>query len=267
VEQIRAAFFDIDGTLVSLTRKVYAASARAAVARLRERGVLCFVATGRSIFEIREESLLDGMEFDGYLTNNGQVVYDGQQRFLFGQPLDPADVAAVLDWAQATGTAHWLVSAEQTILSHGNAWVDEAMAAIHTRLPRFGDISALAQEPIYKIVLFCTARQLQQAMARTKRSRKAQWHPLGHDILSIDGGKQRAMEQMLACHGLLPSQAIAFGDGENDIEMLRCAGIGVAMGNGSPAVKAAADHIAPDTDDDGIWRALHHFGLLPEAWA
>lgn len=101
-------------------------------------------------------------------------------------------------------------------------------------------------------------------MAGTRHSRKAQWYTLGHDILSVHGGKQWAMELMLARCGLHRTQAIAFGDGENDIEMLRYAGIGVAMGNGSKAAKTAANYIAPDTDDDGIWHALHHFGLLPE---
>ena len=67
---IKAAFFDIDGTLVSLKTKVYPESARFAIAALRKRGVLCFVATGRSKFEIAEEHLLDGIEFDGFFGIN-----------------------------------------------------------------------------------------------------------------------------------------------------------------------------------------------------
>ena len=62
---IRAAFFDIDGTLVSLRKKVYPPSAKQALERLRETGVLCYVATGRSKFEIASEHLLDGLYFDG----------------------------------------------------------------------------------------------------------------------------------------------------------------------------------------------------------
>ena len=77
---IKAAFFDIDGTLVSLKTTVYPPSAAEAIAALRKKGILCFVATGRSKFEIAEEHLLDGMEFDGFLTNNGQDAYspDGE---------------------------------------------------------------------------------------------------------------------------------------------------------------------------------------------
>ena len=55
---------------------------------------------------------------------------------------------------------------------------------------------------------------------------------------------------------------MAFGDGGNDIEMLRYAGIGVAMGNADDAVKAAADYVTTSVDDDGIMNALKHFGLI-----
>ena len=55
---------------------------------------------------------------------------------------------------------------------------------------------------------------------------------------------------------------MAFGDGENDIEMLRFVGVGVAMGNGGDAVKAAADYVTDAVDEDGIAKALRHFGLI-----
>ena len=67
---------------------------------------------------------------------------------------------------------------------------------------------------------------------------------------------------MLARFGLTPAEAIAFGDGGNDREMLRAAGIGVAMGNAAPAVQAAADYVTAGVDEDGIWKAARHFQLL-----
>ena len=58
------------------------------------------------------------------------------------------------------------------------------------------------------------------------------------------------------------SETMAFGDGENDIDMIRFAGIGVAMDNGIPALQKAADYVTDDIDEDGIANALHHFGLI-----
>ncbi len=58
------------------------------------------------------------------------------------------------------------------------------------------------------------------------------------------------------------SEIMAFGDGENDMDMLRFAGIGVAMGNASDMVKAAADYVTDTVDENGIENALRHFGLI-----
>ena len=53
-----------------------------------------------------------------------------------------------------------------------------------------------------------------------------------------------------------------FGDGGNDIDMLRYAGVGVAMGNATDDVKQVADYVTADVDADGVARALEHFGVI-----
>jgi len=88
------------------------------------------------------------------------------------------------------------------------------------------------------------------------------WHPDGWDVIAKGGGKQTAIRRYLAENGLTPEEAIAFGDGENDIGMLKLAGIGVAMGNAEGIVKEAADYVTTDIDDNGIENALKHFGLI-----
>ena len=55
---------------------------------------------------------------------------------------------------------------------------------------------------------------------------------------------------------------MAFGDGQNDIEMLRHAAVGVAMGNAAEEVRRAADYVTASIDDDGVALALRHFGLI-----
>ena len=55
---------------------------------------------------------------------------------------------------------------------------------------------------------------------------------------------------------------IAFGDAENDVEMIRQAGLGIAMGNAYESVKEAADYVTNDAAENGIINALEHFDLL-----
>lgn len=259
---IKAIFFDIDGTLVSLKKKVYPPSLVPALKELREKGVLLFVATGRSKFEIASEHLLDGLQFDGFLTNNGQDAYDTEGNLLYGKPLDPKEAKAVLDWVEETGCACWMVSGEKSCLNFTNRRVLEAMDAIHTQPPELGDLRKMLNSPIYKIVLFLTREEMAQPMKLAPTSRMTQWFPLGHDIISRDGGKKNAMLEILARYGIRPEESMAFGDSENDLEMLRAAGIGVSMGNGTEECLAAADYVTTDCDEDGILNALKHFDLL-----
>ena len=67
---------------------------------------------------------------------------------------------------------------------------------------------------------------------------------------------------MLAHFGIPASDTMAFGDGGNDIEMLRFAGVGVAMGNAGEEVRLAADYVTDDVDHDGIQNALRRFGVI-----
>ena len=64
--------------------------------------------------------------------------------------------------------------------------------------------------------------------------------------------------------GFSRSEAIAFGDGENDVELLEWAGYGVAVANGHERALAAADFVAPSVDDEGVAQVLEAFLDLPE---
>lgn len=67
---------------------------------------------------------------------------------------------------------------------------------------------------------------------------------------------------MIAHFGLKLEETMSFGDGGNDISMLRHAAIGVAMGNAKDDVKQMADYITASVDEDGIAKALKHFGVI-----
>ena len=84
----------------------------------------------------------------------------------------------------------------------------------------------------------------------------------GAGIISHEGGKVMGMEQILKFHGISREECIAFGDGENDIEMLQFAGIGIAMGNADPEVKESADYVTADVDEGGVLKALRHYKLI-----
>ena len=75
-------------------------------------------------------------------------------------------------------------------------------------------------------------------------------------------GKETSPEKLCERLGIDASEAIAFGDGENDLSMFSAVGTSVAMGNAQDTVKAAATYVTTAVDDDGIYNAAKHFGLL-----
>lgn len=72
------------------------------------------------------------------------------------------------------------------------------------------------------------------------------------DIAAKDTNKWSAIEYLITMLGIKSDEVIAIGDNINDMQMIKKAGLGVAMTNGSPAVREIADEIAPSNDEDGV---------------
>ena len=88
------------------------------------------------------------------------------------------------------------------------------------------------------------------------------WHPYVLNVLQEDVSKSLAIMKTLDFFGMDKSETIAFGDGENDIDMLELAGLGIAMGNGHEKLKKVADFITKPSGEDGIHYALRKYGLI-----
>ena len=88
------------------------------------------------------------------------------------------------------------------------------------------------------------------------------WHPAFVDVTAKGNTKQNGIDQIIRHFGIKLEETMAFGDGGNDISMLRHAGIGVAMGNANDDVKAASNYTTTSVDEDGIANALKYFGIV-----
>lgn len=257
---IKAAFFDIDGTLLSHKTNSVPASAVRALEELRERGILTFLATGRHIPELKKLRPLDGLRFDGTVSLNGQYCCS-DSGVIYHCPIEPADIATLLDFLKEHPHPCILVEEDRMYINFHNDLVAKVQAAIHSELPALGDLNRGYSRPIYQVILYMSDADLATLppMPHTKLTR---WNMGGADVIPANGGKAAGIAKVLEYYGIRREETIAFGDGENDVDMFRAVGTAVAMGNACKAAKEAAHYITDNVDDDGIWNALVHFGVL-----
>ena len=112
------------------------------------------------------------------------------------------------------------------------------------------------------LVLGCRPKDYPALLDGAPGAKIAAWWDRAVDVIPAGGGKGIGIEKMLAYYGLDKAEALAFGDGNNDREMLQAVGTGVAMENGSPELKALADEICGPVYEDGIYHYCADKGLI-----
>lgn len=255
---IKAAFFDVDGTLLSHKTKQVPQSARLALEKLKAVGIRCVVSTGRMIREM-DRLPMGGVTFDAYITMNGQLTLDENRQPLYGMPLEGAVKDFALKLFHERKVPVILVEQDRLYLNFDCQRVTDVQAAISSKVPPLGNYEGA---DIFQACVYVTGEEEQILQPIRDNCEVTRWHPGGVDVIAKGGGKRMAVQRYLEENGIAPEEAIAFGDGENDMGMLDLAGIGVALGNAEAAVKQAADYVTADIDDDGVAKALKHFGLI-----
>ena len=253
---VRAVFLDVDGTLFSHRIHDIPPSALRTLYALREKGFLLFLATGR-----RKDALqalpLHGFPFDGYVTMTGHYCYDGEGQVLLREPLPPEDAASLVAEYARMQVPILLVHEDGASLNYADDMVLRLHGYAAARLP---EIRPWDGREIFSAAAYCNREQAEELEKRLPGCRLSAWMDRGFDIISRSGGKPRGMQVFMDRYGLSREEVAAFGDADNDLEMLSFAGLGIAMGNATEKLKARADYITADIDEDGLLLAAEHFG-------
>ncbi len=258
MNNIKAIFFDVDGTLLSHSQNDVPDSTRRALEALRARGIKTIVATGRHMAEFSLLPVSD-IPFDGYLTLNGNLLLDANRHAYAGTPIDRGEMEVLAHIFQAKRIPFVLIGENGRYINYVNDTVVRTQAETKGTVPELGSYDG---EKVYQILAFVPEHQKRLLDDLLDECAVTSWNDTGIDIIPRDGGKSAGIRKYLEEQGFDRAEVMAFGDGENDIDMLRFAGIGVAMGNACDAVKAAADYVTDTVDNDGIAKALRHFGLI-----
>lgn len=257
----KALFFDIDGTLVSFNTHTIPASTIEALTRAKERGVRIFISTGRPTRFINNLQAIQHL-IDGYMTTNGGYCYIGQRTVCL-HPIAPDDVRYVVDVCQRSGTGCVVVGKDHISAIHPEKMQYIMQDLLHIPYEQWGaPLDLTLQGDVLQVTPFFTQQQEDEVLPHLHSVISARWYPDFTDITARKADKGQGLVAMAQAEGIDVADTMAFGDGGNDIPIIRQAGIGVVMGNAGDDVKAVADYVTDTVDGDGIKKAMLHFGII-----
>lgn len=255
----KAIFFDVDGTMVSFHTHVISPAVLAALHKLRERGVKLFVATGRHHQMLAY--VRSAFPFDGYLTLSGQHCRCGD-RVIHRNPMSLQAVEELVEAVRTNEFPCIFLEEREVYLNCADASTRHFMGALDLPMPPVRDPRRALDRELYQAITFLNRDNERLLLDKAPHVKTTRWHPEFLDVIPTDGGKDKGMDAILAHYNIPLEQSMAFGDGENDLSMLRHAGIGIAMGSAATEVQQGADYVTGTVDEDGVVTALAHFGLL-----
>lgn len=267
---IRLIATDLDGTMLHhdnhVTERNYRAVERAVI-----EGMRYVVATGRSRANIPFAAL---PEMDYLITENGAVVYEGGGRQVLYQQVIPDN--SVRQAVEIGKKYHAFVE----ILADGVIIVEKAgieaasryhLASIQELLLKEIEENAIdsfeevfGKIPATKINIICGAKEDWEGAARELKVLDGftmTSDGYGLELTKKGVSKGTAMEWLCSYLKLPMSRVMAFGDGTNDMVLLKMAGVGVAMDNARENVKDAADYVAARNSEDGVARFIEGYLL------
>jgi Cof subfamily protein (haloacid dehalogenase superfamily) len=254
----KIVFFDIDGTLLDHDKNLPLSTKRA-LEELKNNGVFVAIATGRAPFMF--ESLRSELGIDSFVSFNGQyVVFENQ--VIYQNPLDTDEIEKFLK--ETKKNDHPLVfltekTMKATVEHH--SYIEESLGTLKFPHPE-SDPHFYENRNIYQSLLFCEEEKEQYYRKEYPSFSFVRWHPYSVDVLPFGGSKAEGIKKMIERLNFELEDVYAFGDGLNDIEMLKAVGTGVAMGNGAPEAKENANLITSDVDNNGIWNGLKELKLI-----
>ncbi|MGI6230203.1 MAG: Cof-type HAD-IIB family hydrolase [Tractidigestivibacter sp.] len=275
----KIVFLDVDGTITDYENKI-PDSAKRAIREARKNGNRVYMCTGRSKAENPPE--LWAIGFDGMIGGNGSYVEDNGE-VVMHQLITAEQCRHIVDWLHERGLEFYLESNNGLFASEN--FREAARPVLRLYAGRKGVANAdqletddvmhgmvyganLYRDDVNKVSFILKSYQDHLDSIKEFPDLKCgTWGGAGETALFGDLGvkditKAHAVDVLLKHLGADRADTIAFGDAKVDIPMFEACAVGVCMGSGGDEAKAAADYVTDAVDDDGLWNAFVHFGLV-----
>lgn len=258
-------FFDIDGTLLDFAHGIHSISKKTinSLNKLKENGHSVFLATGRCKCFILDEIMK--YPFDGYVTCNGSYV-EYRDKCIYK---DVISKEALLETHKLCIENGWLYYFEGTDKIYTYDKEDK-------RHKDFSEKWGMKNETVYDVFSFDDIEtyigmlvlndesQIPLVYERLSKYFDIQRHNHGYsfDLTLKNTSKGSSIKELCNRLEIDISNTVSFGDGRNDIEMLKTTGVGIAMGNAVDEAKDASDYVTDTVWDEGITSALKKYNFI-----
>jgi len=251
---------DVDGTLLNSKQALTQPTERA-VREAAAAGVLTVVATGKTRGPWSKEVLPRlGAPMPGIFCQ-GLLVYDADGEVIYSNPLPDELAAEGIDFAKSRGVSLVAFCKDRILCEARDEQTDRVLDFGEPAPEAVGPMKAvLGKVQMHKLILLGGPEidELRPEAEAHFAGRAALTTAIGGmlEILPLGASKGQAMGWLLNHMGVDAADVVAFGDGENDIEMLQAAGLGVAMGQAGEKVSEVADATTLSNDEDGVAHAI-----------
>lgn len=265
----RVIALDLDGTLTN-HEKVVTPKTREALLSAEARGATIVLASGRPTFGI--EPVADCLEMDsrgGYILsyNGGKIVNWKTREEIFAQHLPDGVIPLIHEYARQRHYALLGYAGNDIVTENpDDEYVREESRINKMDIVRVDHLPD-ALEP-HPTKLLMTGHpddtvRAEQELAELLGGKMDVFRsaPFFIELVPKHIDKAKSLQRLLDNIQLTAADMIAFGDGYNDLSMLKFAGMGVAMANAAPEVRAEADYVTLSNEEDGVAAALEHFGM------
>lgn len=267
---VRAVFFDIDGTLMSIRHHCIPESTLEGIRLARAAGIRIILCTSRArqyLANVRQ------VPYDGLICLTGAHCVDAAGNDIHCEQMDDMDVLQTIRHVQREGMPYMGLAPDRLYVAQPDhpavigalavgGLKPEDIPGGFTPFPDFTESSdddaarAHALRILQVTAFFPSGETEDRFLSLMPHSHAQRWTQAFVDIVPRHVSKALGMDVMARHFGFDMSETVAFGDGANDIPMLEHAAVGVAMGNASDEVKHRADCVTADVDEDGVWKAM-----------
>ncbi|PGM96673.1 Cof-type HAD-IIB family hydrolase [Bacillus cereus] len=256
----KVVFFDVDGTLLSEIDRSMHENTREVIQRLIDKGIHVVVTTGRPYSLC---SQFKELGINTFISANGAHI-KCREEVIHKSVLSSEIVHDISNFAELHGHSVSYFTEEFAMngIASDNERVIQALNET-LNLGRYPEKSRDLSEEVYCLCLYADETESQKFFERYPALTFERFHGYVMNVLEDSKvSKITAIQKVLELLNICKSEAIAFGDGRNDIEMLQYVGLGIAMGNGGEELKIKADFVTKKSSEGGISFALKEFGII-----